>query len=56
MIFEEVSNALDNANEATVLRSIMALRGASWMMIAHAVSAPCALKTVRWLRTEPSAN
>jgi len=39
MIFDEATSALDNASEAVVLRSIMALRGQSTvLMIAHRLS------------------
>src|ERR1035437_955780 len=39
MIFDEATSALDNASEAAVLRSIMALRGTSTvLMIAHRLS------------------
>jgi ATP-binding cassette subfamily B protein len=39
MIFDEATSALDNTSEATVLRSIMALRGQSTvLMIAHRLS------------------
>ena len=39
MIFDEATSALDNTSEAIVLRSIMALRGASTvLMVAHRLS------------------
>jgi ATP-binding cassette subfamily B protein len=39
MIFDEATSALDNMSEAKVLRSIMALRGGSTvLMIAHRLS------------------
>ena len=39
MIFDEATSALDNTSEATVLRSIMALRATSTvLMVAHRLS------------------